>query len=207
MKFRRLLLVTALLAASQPAFVRADQLIQIPTADRVREAKGEYLHRPQGSGEGYGTLLLPVGSAYELMFRYYNDLDFSHNLEGGIQFQLLPDGIVTPGFSVGMWDVTNSSPWGRRAYAVITKSLEQGQLGIPPPLERVQLTFGVGTGRFGGLLAGIRVDLPARFSLVAEYDSRRLNAALWFSPFKPLTLKAELQNSNPFFGGDLRVRF
>ena len=185
----------------------ADQLIQIPTADRVGAPTLEYKYRPEGGGESYSTLLVPAGLAYELMFRYYGGYDRSHNLEGGGQFQLLPDGIVTPGVAVGIWDITNSTPWGRRAFLVVTKSLEAGQLGIPKPLRRVQLNLGVGTGRLGGLFSAIRIDLPARTSLVAEYDTRRLNAGIWFSPVKPITLKAELQNNNLFLGGELRVRF
>lgn len=185
---------------------RADQLIQIPTADRVPGFAAEYLHRVEGRSEGYGTAFIPAGLAFELMFRHYNNLDFSHDVEGGGMLQLLPDGIVTPGIAVGVWDVTNSSPWGRRAFLVLTKGIDQGQWGAPPFIRRTQLTLGLGTGRFGGPLAGIRFDLPARFSLIAEYDSRRLNAGVRFSPVKPLILKAELQNGIPFVGGEFRTR-
>ena len=195
------------LAAAGAVPAAADQLIQIPTADLVTGVRGEYKHRLQGNNEGYGTVSVGAGRAYELMFRYYNNEDHQHDLEGGGQFQLLPDGVITPGLSVGMWDVTNSSRWGRRGFLMVTKSLRPGQLFVKRPLERVQLNFGTGTGRFSGLLAGARVDLPGRFSLVGEFDSRRLNAGIWFSPVRPLTLKGELQNGNPYFGGEFRARF
>jgi len=195
-------------ALLMPAGAGADQLIQIPTADRVSAPTGEYKRRADGKGEGYGTVFVPAGLSYELMLRYYDDLDGEHRIEGGGQLQVLPDGFVTPGIAIGMWDVTNSSPWGRRAFFVLTKSLTQGQFGmVPKPLERVQLTFGTGTGRLSGIFAGARFDLPHRLSLVAEYDTRRLNAGVWFSPIRPVTLKAELQNGNPFLGGELRARF
>jgi hypothetical protein len=71
----------------------------------------------------------------------------------------------------------------------------------------VQLTLGVGTGRFSGVVAGLRADLPYRVSLIAEYDARRFNAGIWFAPVKPLTLKAELQNGNPYLGAEVRARF
>lgn len=200
-------LLGALAATCLAGPARADQLIQIPTADRPLAPRGEYLHRFSGDGEGYGTLLVPAGQSYELMFRYYNGLDGSHNLEGGGQFQLLPDGIVTPGIALGMWDVTNSGPWGRRAFFVLTKSLEQGQLGLPRPFQRAQLTLGAGTGRIGPVFGGLRLELPAHFSLIAEYDARRLNTGLEFRPIKPISLKAQLQNGNFYFGGDLSLRF
>lgn len=185
----------------------ADQLIRIPTADLVPGPKAEYMRRVDGEKEGYATLLVPAGLAYEFAFRYYDNEDRSHNLEGGGQFQLLPDGVITPGVSVGIWDVTNSSRWGRRAFFVVTKSLRPGQFFVRKPIERLQITLGGGTGRLGGVFGGLRVDLPARFSLVAEYDSRRLNTGIWFTPVKPLTLKAELQNGNPYLGGSFTLDF
>jgi hypothetical protein len=122
-------------------------------------------------------------------------------------FQLLPDGVITPGIAVGMWDITNSSRWGRRAFFVVTKSLRPGQFFIPKPLKGAELTLGAGTGRFSGVLGGLKVNLPAKFSLVAEYDSHRLNAGLWYNPVKPVKLKYEFQNGNPYVGGDLSWKF
>lgn len=185
----------------------AEQLIQIPTAERARGARGEYLYRPGAGGEGYGSLLLPVGQAHELLIRYYDGLDRSHNIEAGGMFQLLPDGIVTPGIAAGLWDVTNSGPWGRRGFLVLTKGAEQGQFGLPRLVRRAELTLGLGTGRLGPVLAGVAVELPWRARLVAEYDARRLNAGLEFRPIRPLSLKTQLQNGNFFFGGDLTVHF
>lgn len=201
------MVATAVVALLTASTARADQLIQIPTADRAAAPTVEYNHRVEGHSEGYGTLLVPAGLAYELMFRYYNGEDHEHRIEGGGQFQLLPDGVITPAVSLGLWDVTNSSPWGRRGFLVLTKSLRSGQLGIPRPIERVQLTLGTGTGRFSGILAAARVDLPAHFSLVSEFDARRLNAGIWFTPTKALTLKGELQNGNPYVGGQFRAKF
>lgn len=188
----------------------ADQLIQTPTADIVSGVKGEYMHRFEGrEDEGYGTLLFRAGLAYELAFRYNNNLDRDHSVEAGGQFQLLPDGVITPGIAVGMWDVTNSSPWGRRAFFVITKGLRPGTSPVPLPrfIDQLQLNVGAGTGRFSGIFASAKVDLPARFSLVGEFDARRFNAGLWYTPIQQVTLKAELQNGNPYFGGNFNLRF
>lgn len=192
------------------AAANADQLIQIPTADRVSAPKAEYRHRVDGRNEGYATLLTPAGPGFEAMFRYYNNEDRSHRIEGGGQFQLLPDGVVTPALAVGMWDVTNSTPWGRRAFLAITKSFTRfgaGLFNVPAPLERLQFTFGAGTGRLGGGFAGLRADLPGRLSLIAEFDSRRLNTGLSFRPLPPLSLTAELQNGNPYLGAQFRASF
>lgn len=205
MKLARVALVGGLLACAGPA--AADELIHLPTADLVPALTTEYKHRLQGNSEGYGSLRFAAGQAYELDFRYYNNEDHENNVEGGGLFQLLPDGVVTPGIALGVWDVTNSSRWGRRAFIVMTKGLEPGQLFIREPLQRLQLTFGTGTGRFSGVFAGVRADLPAKFSLVGEFDARRFNAGIWYTPVRQLTLKAELQNGNPYFGGQFRLAY
>jgi len=204
---RSALPLTLLFAGALAGPAAAEQFIRTPTADLVTAPKVEYLHRIEGTKEGYGTLSLPFGLAYELDFRWFNGEDRSHNLEGGVMFQLLPDGIITPGVALGVWDVTNSSPWGRRGFFVITKSLRPGQLFVRRPLQRLQFTVGTGSGRFSGLLGSLRGDLPGGFSLVAEFDARRLNLGVWFSPIPPVTLKAELQNGNAYVGGSLVARF
>lgn len=205
MKLVRVALVGSLLASAGAA--QADELIQIPTADLVPAFTTEYKHRLHGNSEGYGSLRFPAGQAYELDFRYYNNEDHENNIEGGGLFQLLPDGVVTPGIALGVWDVTNSSRWGRRAFLIMTKGLEPGQLFIREPIQRLKLTLGTGTGRFSGIFAGVRADLPGRFSLVGEYDARRFNAGIWYTPVRQVTLKAELQNGNPYFGGQFRVAY
>lgn len=205
MKLSHVALAGCLLAPIAAA--HADELIHIPTADLVPALTTEYKHRLQGNSEGYGSLRFAAGQAYELDFRYYNNEDHENNVEGGGLFQLLPDGVVTPGIALGMWDVTNSSRWGRRAFIVMTKGLEPGQLFIREPIQRLKLSFGTGTGRFSGIFAGIKADLPARFSLVGEFDARRFNAGIWYTPVRQLTLKAELQNGNPYFGGQFRLAY
>ncbi len=195
------------LLASTATPAKADQLIQTPTADRSLGPRLEYKHRVDGTNEGYASAVVPVGLAYELLFRYYNNENGQYRIEGGGQLQLLPDGVITPGVAVGMWDITNSSPWGRRSFLVLTKSLRSGQIGIPEGIDRVQLNFGFGTGRFSGLFASARVDVLKRVSFVTEYDTRRLNVGLWVTPVDAVTLKAELQNGNPYLGGDVTLRF
>jgi hypothetical protein len=183
----------------------AGELILIPTADRPAAPTVQYRHRVSGTDEGFGSLDLPVGLDFELMLRYYNQLDRKTAIEGGGQLQVLPDGIVTPGIAVGAWDVTNSSPYGRRFFFVLTKSLGAEPFRLPKPLERAQVTFGAGTGRLGGVLAGLRLDFSSGISLVGEFDARRLNAGIWFTPLPPLTFKAELHNSNPYLGIQIRA--
>jgi hypothetical protein len=197
-----------LAGALYAAPARADQLIQIPTANRVEVPTFEYLQRVDGSDEGYATGFVPLGQSFEIMGRYYNNLDKEHRIEAGGMFQLLPDGYVTPGVAVGIWDITNHSPWGRRFFFVLTKSLRQGQWGlVPKPIQRVEFTVGTGSGRFTGLLAGAKVVLPFKLGLIAEYDARRLNVGATWNPVTPLTLKAQLQNGTPYLGGELAFKF
>jgi hypothetical protein len=106
-----------------------------------------------------------------------------------------------------VWDLTNSSPLGRRAFLVFSKALKAEQIGAPRLLQRLQLTLGTGTGRFTGLFAGVRASLPGHVSLVAEYDARRVNVGVWLSPSARFSLRAELQNGEPFMGAAFSSRF
>ncbi len=204
---KKSLSVLALLVALVGRPAVADELIQTPTADRVVGPTVSYRYQIDGDHLGYATALLPIGLAYELMFRYYHGVGGRDEFEGGVELQLLPDGIVTPGIAVGIWDVTNSSPFGRRAFLVLTKSLERGQFGLPPLLGEVQMNLGFGTGRFSGLFLGARTKLTPQLSLIAEFDSRRLNAGIWFQPTDQFTLKLESQNRETYLGGEFRLRF
>lgn len=199
------LLTFSMVLLASPA--SADQLIQIPTADRPSGPHVDYRHRIDGKDQGYGTLIIPAGAAYEVMARWNNGFGGDHDLEAGASLQLLPDGIVTPAIAVGIWDVTNSGPMGRRAFLVVTKSLRPGQLGIPLFLGGAQVTVGLGTGRFSGPMAGLRLDLTGAVSLVGEYDARRLNFGLWVQPLPLVRLRAELQNGDPYLGGEFRLSF
>lgn len=200
-----LLAGAALLAPAGAA--RADQLIQIPLAERAPAPKIDYRHRIDGSNQGYGTVVLPAGSAYEVLARWNNGFRGDHGVEVGGMMQLLPDGIVTPGIAAGVWDVTNSGPMGRRFFLVLTKSLGPGQLGLPLGLGGAQATLGVGSGRFMGPLAGLKLNVAPFSSLVAEYDARQFNFGFWIYPLPLVQLRAELQGGDPYLGAEFRLGF
>ncbi|MBI3910089.1 MAG: hypothetical protein HY320_04045 [Armatimonadetes bacterium] len=189
--------------ALMAARARADKLILIPTAD-LGGYSAEYLQRTRGADEGIATVTFPTGPLVEALIRYNRNLDRSHNVEAGGTFQLLPQGYGTPSLAVGIWDITNDGPPGRRAFLVITKNFTRDDF-VPAPLREIQTTLGIGTGRLGGPFLGVRASLPARLSLIGEWDSQRFNAGLWWTPIRGLTLKGELHNGNPFLGGRIQV--
>jgi len=196
-------LALGLLAFAAPA--RADQLIQIPTAD-LSPWSAEATFRLDGVDERYYSLRGPVGVAGEFFLRYYANLDKSYDTAIGGQLQLLPQGFGTPSLSVGVWDAFNVGPYGRRFFLILSKNFTELD-SVPTFLHGTDIHFGFGTGRFGTVLLGVRRRLPGGFSLVAEFDSRRWNEGLWWQPVNFLRLRGEFQNGTPFVGGNLMVQF
>lgn len=198
-----ILVAAALAGGTRPA--AADKLLRIPTAERAGWSL-EHLERVEGPDEGFSTLTLPLGALYEGFLRYNRDFDRSHALEVGGMAQLIPQSFGFPSIGVGVWDVTNSGPDGRRFFLALTRDFEHDEF-LPPALRRLQATVGIGTDRLGGLFAGVRWRAATAVSLLGEYDSRRFNAGLWWSPTPVLTLKGELHNGDPFVGARVELRF
>ena len=198
-----LLVAAALASGTRPAV--ADKLLRIPTAERAGWSV-EHLERTEGADEGFTALTLPLGTLYEGSIRYNRDFDGSHALEIGGMAQLIPQSFGFPAIAVGVWDVTNSGPDGRRFFLALTRDFEQDEF-LPRALRPIQATLGIGTDRLGGPFAGLRWRVASGVSLLGEYDSRRFNAGLWWSPTPALTLKGELHNGDPFVGARLQFAF
>ena len=198
------LLILLLAATATPA--RADKLILIPTAE-LTPLRAEWLWRVDGGNANVGTLQVPAGRTFEVLVRHYRDLGRDDDTEFGGQFQFIPEGLGLPAVSVGIWDVTNSSPYGRRAFIVLTKTLEGGELFLPAGFPRTQLHAGIGTSRFSPGFLGVEFFLPANLSLAAEYDGRRANFGARWRPVRFLSLKGELWNGEPFVGGQVSRPF
>ena len=190
---------------------RADQLIQIPTAE-VGRWSAEAMFRADGVDERYYSLRAPVGVSSEIFIRYYAGLDKSYDTEFGGQIQILPQGVFgglgfgSPAVAVGVWDVLNEGPYGRRFFLMLSKSFTVLD-NVPSIVRGTEVHFGFGTQRFGTVLFGVKKKLPGRFYLVSEFDSHRWNNGIWWEPVGFVRLRGEFQNGDPFLGGNLTARF
>jgi hypothetical protein len=197
LKLHRLLgiLTLALCAGS----ARADRLIWIPTAG-VGRIQGEYMAEADGKR---GVLTAQAGfRQFELLGRLYKDFEDKDRTEIGGQYVVLPEGFATPGVAVGVWDVGDNGPRGRRFFGVVSKSLEP--INWLPFLSGVKVHGGIGSNQLSGLFFGAEAGIPLGLRLYAEYDSNDWNAGLSWSPLPLLSLKAESWDGDFFVGAQIK---
>jgi hypothetical protein len=191
--------LAVLLATAAPA--RADKLILIPTAD-VEGFRGEFMSGSEAVG-GVTTAQLGLGRYFEVMGRRYQ-FRLDEQTEVGGQLQVLPEGFVTPGLALGVWDVGNETRRGRRMFGVLSKRIP-GVHFIPTVFRSLRLHMGAGTGRLSTLFMGAHVGLPWGFSLAMEGTGSDFNAGLWWSPARIVRIKAETWDGEFFFGAQVNA--
>jgi hypothetical protein len=177
---------------------RADKLVWIPTAD-ISKLAAEYM-KEAGEDLNLITAQIGFGRGFELLGRRYQDVPGEDDsTEVGGQLQVLPEGFATPGLSIGAWDVADEGPQGRRLFAVLTKTVPVIDW-LPLWVKNVKVHGGLGTGDLAGVFLGAQASIPFGLTLVAEFDSDDTNFGLWWSPIKPLRLKAESWGGDTFLG-------
>jgi hypothetical protein len=180
---------------------RADRLIWIPTAGISRPSI-EYMADPFGK-RGVATGQIGLGKQFELLVRHYKDFDRSSSTEVGGQFTILPEGFATPGIALGVWDVANDGPRGRRVFGVVSKSLPLVNT-LPVGFHDIKVHAGIGSGKLSGVFVGGQAGFPFGFGIYGEYDTRHFNAGLSWSPVGIIRLKAESWGGRLFVGAQLR---
>lgn len=99
----------------------------------------------------------------------------------GLQYTLFPElAGYTPGVSIGLWDLGNSTRAGRGAYLALSYSLPA--LGATPLDHDLRVHLGFGTGGMPDFFIGFEVPLSNSMFLLAEHTGRQLNAGLAWSP-------------------------
>lgn len=179
---------------------RADRLIWIPTATTSR-LQAEYMTEIAGN-RGVLTGQIGLGKQFEVLVRHYRKFGGDDSTEVGGQFQVLPEGIATPAIALGVWDVANDGPRGRRVFGVISKSVPVINK-LPVGIHDIRVHLGVGSNQLSGPFVGGQVGFPFGFRTYAEYDTRHFNAGISWSPLSPLRLKVESWGGDVFAGAQL----
>lgn len=197
MKLHRLICFAALALSAGAA--HADRLIWIPTAG-ISRLQGEYMAEADGKR---GVLTGQIGfQQFELLARHYKDFEDRDRAEVGGQYQVLPEGFVTPGVALGVWDVADDGPRGRRFFGVVSKSLQP--INWLPFFSEVKVHAGIGSNQLSGLFLGGQAGIGMGLRLYLEYDTEDFNAGLAWSPLPIVSLKAESWGGDFFIGAQLR---
>lgn len=179
-----------LLALACAGFANAERLVNVPTSHKTlkRSAQFDWVGDQGNRRSRRLSASLPVGESWEAAVGLEPDRRSKDTLTADLSYQILAPFVDTiPGIMVGVLDAGNSSRPGRSLYASITWDAGlDGELNSNFPAE---LTLGAGTGRFRGIYYGAMIPLADQLRLIAEHDSRNLQAGFELRPAKGFRLR------------------
>jgi hypothetical protein len=117
----------------------------------------------------------------------------------GLEFSLMPETSLTPGFGVGVWDFTGKTSFGKGYYLAMSKSVPLLK-ELPLPIHDVQVHAGYGINGIDGLFGGAQASLPLGIKLYAEYFQEDINYAVGWNPAPTLQLKFQSIDGEAFYG-------
>jgi hypothetical protein len=175
------LILVAAPAGAGPSFQGYSGLINIPTADSLDA--GEYNFagflvegdKNAAVGAANAGLLagLEMGVTYEK-----KEGERGETLING-KYNFMSEGLVLPEMAVGVADISDQLDMS--PYFVMSKSITGPLNVLHKEIINPRLHLGVGSGRFDGVFGGVSVGLGKIASLMAEYDSKKMNAGLRFT--------------------------
>lgn len=184
--------------SAAPSVNGSTGLIDTPSASVLREGQVSlgYYHLNNGGVGVFNTNLsgnLELGVAG---FRYDGG---NNKTMVNAKLGLVPETILTPGFSVGIEDAANMDK--RSVYAVASKGLPFG----------FRVHVGAGSGRYDGIFAGVEKTVtpvgmitgnntfPAT-TLIAEFNGKTMNYGARLSIVPGLKVDAGWRDHETYFG-------
>ena len=119
----------------------------------------------------------------------------------GVQWNFLPETMLTPAVSFGVRDAAFQSAEGLGVYAAVTRHLPVGEGSWF--LKDVAVTAGIGAAGIRGPFASFEVLTVGNLFAEAEYDSREFNAAVGWQPIPRLKLKLYTIRDELYYGAEL----
>ncbi len=198
----RKLVLAALLICAVSSVSMANPLLLTPrgTTLTTGQFRAEAATSP-GNDEGTYYWLVAGFRQWELSaIRIADRYDDDETLIG-VQWNFLPETIVTPALSFGVRDAAFESEEGLGVYVAATRSLPVGAGSLF--LRSLSVTAGIGAGGIGGPFFSAEARLPWNLMLQGEYESGDINAAIGWQPIKLLRLKAYTIDKEFYYGAEL----
>lgn len=200
--------LTACALACVSAAACADRLINIPTARKIQWGTYKFEYRAEPHEKGVQETFLGIGvtEALEVQARASN-LDSGHSigtLDVAYNF-ISPITGFTPGFAVGVLDVLNKMPDGRRPYFVTT--FKEGFYTIDGEVPAdITLGFCFEQTRMYPMV-GVSIPFSSQFRTLAEHDGKRLSAGVEARPAPNLGIRFTIEDRHSLFGLQYQHRF
>ncbi|MEO0248584.1 MAG: hypothetical protein ABIN58_03360 [candidate division WOR-3 bacterium] len=188
--------------------VYADRLIQIPTGAILYPArlKFEFAFQGDDSRRRRWDLNLRVNDYVEVEGNWLESRTAPSLTVWNLHVNLYPEiPGYAPGISVGVRDLTERTAEGAGYYLAF--SYRVPMLGKQPLSRDLILHIGVGVRFFRGLFIGIEAPLSDHLLILAEHDSRQLNAAFAWEPVSNLQFRWGSLNGSTFWGAVLLSEF
>ena len=179
-----------------PGVALADRYFTVPTGRKLpfESYRIEFAENPYHRGTLEKSMTLGLSKSFEAEIRYqdfatptpHTTFDLAYNVLGPI-----PD--LAPGISVGMQDISDQTPDGRRAYLAITYRKVFSTFNGD---TNGDVTLGTFFGRQAGPFVGMAIPFSQDFRLIFEHDPSRLSAGFEYRIASPLTVRWYLRGDN-----------
>ncbi|HLJ56339.1 MAG TPA: YjbH domain-containing protein [Chthonomonadaceae bacterium] len=201
-------IVAALVIAGATA-VRADRTVLAPTGDTLSPGtyRAEFALDPEGRVQDRVWLQYSTPQGIELETERY---DLTNERKKGyalnIQYPLTYSLTNTiPAVSLGVRDLTGTGNEHGAFYAAATRniSLSERQHRL---VDSLKLDAGIGSGRIGGLFAGLQMRLNNGLRIQAEIYRRQPNVSVAMPLTRQLDVRAYSLDSHFYYGLSYSIR-
>lgn len=198
---KKLFIVTSVLMIALASTALANNLILVPTGATLTTGQVRAEAALSVNGSRAQCYWLGTGlQQYELNVTRLQKPGLDAENVVGIQWNFLPETILTPAIAIGVNDVADQSVQGIGPYAVVTRHIPVGRSSL---LKSFAATVGIGAFGIRGPFLGFEAELPAHIIIEGEYDSRDFHGAVGWKPAKFLVLKAYSIRRETYLGAEL----
>lgn len=184
-----------------------DRLITIPTARKLPVGTVRYELRLEPGSDGQQENLLGVGISPYLdgELRTFRDRGGRDVVTGDLAYNYIAaiQGL-SPGFSLGVQDIADRTPEGRRFFVATTFRQPASTINGDFPMD---ITLGVLSAKHTTPYVGVLVPFSKEFHFLAEHDGERIGVGAEFRPTSWLNLRAQEIGSRTLFGFQATTHF
>ncbi len=192
-----------------PSLCLADRVITVPTGRKLSFGTVRLEYNSQLNDHRRNEWSLGIGAtdSIELEIRNraarngdgeaFTTLDFGYNL-------LTPIPDTSPGITVGVQDLVDSTTVGRRGYLALTYRLSYDSFDAESTAE---FTLGGFFAKSATPYLGISIPLSKRLRLLADHNGEELSAGMEFMLVKEISVRYFAEGNHTFLGISVAKRF
>jgi len=188
----------------------ADRIIFAPTGSTLSmgQIRAEAAVKSSDSGEQVYWGAIGLGQIELSAVKVDKNETLSHFGDDdvvSVALGLIPETPITPGVSVGVWNIAANDSKNRGYYMAASKDVPMASyMGF---LSSLKVHVGVGTKGTSGVFGGVEASLSKGVRVSAERFQHSTNLALDWMPLKSARLKIYWIDGDPYYGIELSRPF